>query len=402
MQNEDELSRRLAELEAERGRFEEKIQHNEIRLKRLVDILQHPAQSVQVFLDYALNQAILLTGSAIGYIYYYNENSKEFILNSWSRDVMAECAVADPQSCYALDKTGFWGEAVRQRKPIIANDFQAAHPLKKGYPEGHIQLFRFITIPVFKDDRIVGVVGLANKKTDYDDEDVLEVSLLMESVWKVTEQKIAEDEREKALDENRRLLAELQHRVKNSFTLISSMIGLSVDSIVSDDGKAALEDLDSRVTAVAELYSLLYSAGSLSLVRLDTYCGRVAKLVVGIVDNLTLVTELDAININVKKAAPIGLIITELMTNAVKYAFPGGRRGKVAVSIKKTETGARLEVRDDGVGLPAHFDLAGSTGMGLTLVSALADQIDGHFSMEGSAGGTRCIVDIALPSDIQG
>ena len=148
MHNDDELRGRVAELEAERGRFEEKIQHNEVRLKRLVDILQHPAHSVQAFLDYALNQAILLTGSAIGYIYYYNENNKEFILNSWSRDVMAECAVADPQSCYALDKTGFWGEAVRQRKPIIANDFQAAHPLKKGYPEGHIPVsYTHLTLP---------------------------------------------------------------------------------------------------------------------------------------------------------------------------------------------------------------------------------------------------------------
>jgi GAF domain-containing protein len=54
---------------------------------------------------------------------------------------MAECAVAKPPTCYELDKTGIWGEAVRQRRPIIVNDFQAAHPLKKGCPEGHVQLF---------------------------------------------------------------------------------------------------------------------------------------------------------------------------------------------------------------------------------------------------------------------
>jgi PAS domain S-box-containing protein len=383
----------------ERRRNEERIQRNDTRLRRLVDILQHPAHNVQVFLDHALNQAIQLTGSAIGYIYYYHEDSQEFILNSWSKDVMAECAVANPQSCYALDKTGFWGEAVRQRRPIVANDFQAAHPLKKGYPEGHIPLFRFITIPVFKNDGIVGVVGLANKMTDYDDEDILEVSLLMESVWKVTEQKIAEDEREKALEENRRLLAELQHRVKNSFSLITSMISLSSGSVGSDDGKEALDDLAARVRAVAELYTLLYSAGSPSVVRLDTYCTRAAALIVGIVDRISLVTETDEISISVKKAAPIGLILTELITNAVKYAFPGGRWGTVSVSLKKTEAGARMEVRDDGVGLPPHFDLSGSAGMGLTLVDALSTQIGGSFRMERADVGTRGVVDFIMAGD---
>ena len=193
----------------ERKRAEEEIQafglsalRNESRLRRLLDILQHPSKSIQDFLDYALDQAIQLTESKIGYIYHYDENSKKFVLNTWSKEVMAECTVAKLSNCYELDKTGIWGEAVRQRRSIIVNDFKAANPLKKGYPEGHVHLAKFMTVPIFKNDSIVGVVGMANKETDYEESDILQVSLLMEAVWKVNERKQAE----LALQENNELL----------------------------------------------------------------------------------------------------------------------------------------------------------------------------------------------------
>ena len=178
----------------ERKHAEEEIRQSESRLKRLVEILQHPAETIQGLLDNALEQALQLTESKFGYIYHYREESKELVLNSWSRDVMPACAVANPQTCYELDKTGIWGEAVRQRRPFIINDFQADHALKKGYPEGHVPLLKFATIPIFKNDRIVSVVGLANKENDYDQTDILQISLLMDTVWKVADSMRSEEE----------------------------------------------------------------------------------------------------------------------------------------------------------------------------------------------------------------
>ena len=176
----------------ERKHAEEEILRNNKRLQRLANILQHPSETIQEFLDYALEQALQLTDSKIGYIYHYHEDSREFVLNTWSRDVMPECAVVNPQTCYALDQTGLWGEAVRQRRPIVVNDFQVAHPLKMGYPPGHVHLSKFLTVPVFRDDHIVGVVGVANKETDYTETDIFQVSLLMDAVWSVTERRQAE------------------------------------------------------------------------------------------------------------------------------------------------------------------------------------------------------------------
>ncbi len=181
----------------ERKRAEEEIQRNEDRLRRLVNILQYPAETIQDFLDYVLDQALQLTESAIGYIYHYHEERQELVLNSWSKDVLPACAVLNPQTCSALDATGLWGEAVRQRRPLVINDFQAAHPLKKGYPEGHLRLQNFVTIPIFKGERIVSVVGLANKATDYEESDILQISFLMDAAWKVIDNMRSEEEKQK-------------------------------------------------------------------------------------------------------------------------------------------------------------------------------------------------------------
>jgi signal transduction histidine kinase/ABC-type uncharacterized transport system substrate-binding protein/ActR/RegA family two-component response regulator len=189
MWNNIRLSRARAELWAS----EQRLRRDEAHFRALAQVLQHPVNTLQEFLDCALAEALQLTRSRLGYIYFYNAEKKQFILNSWSRDVMKECTITDPQTCYELDKTGMWGESVRQGRPIVVNDFQAAHPLKKGYPDGHARLDKFMTIPIFNGKDIVAVVGVANKAADYDETDVDQLRMLMDAVWKVVERKRAEE-----------------------------------------------------------------------------------------------------------------------------------------------------------------------------------------------------------------
>jgi len=191
----------------------EEVELNNQRLESLLKISQYQTNSIQELLDFALSEAITLTSSKIGYIYFYNETNKQFILNTWSKDVMQECKVMNPQTIYDLDKTGCWGEAVRQRKPIIINDYQADDSLKKGTPHGHVKLQKFLTIPVFSDNQIVAVAGVANKETDYDNYDVRQLTLLMDSVWKVSERillikdlTIAKEKAEESENKLRRIL----------------------------------------------------------------------------------------------------------------------------------------------------------------------------------------------------
>ncbi|MHB1462254.1 MAG: GAF domain-containing protein [Armatimonadota bacterium] len=176
-----------------RKEAEEALRRTEVRLRNVIEVLQYNEPSAQAFLDFALNKLVQLSNSKIGYIYTYSEQTQQLTLNAWSKEVMSECEVVSPLSCYDLDKTGIWGEAVRQRKPIMLNDFLAHHPLKKGLPEGHVVLRKYLTIPVFDAGQIVAVVGVANKEADYDDMDVIQLTLMMDAVWKVIEHRRSEE-----------------------------------------------------------------------------------------------------------------------------------------------------------------------------------------------------------------
>lgn len=173
--------------EEHRNKIREK--KNLMRNQILVEILTRKFNSTQEQLDYVLNVSLKLTGSKYGYIYLYDEDRREFTLNSWSKSVMPDCLVADKQTKYKLENTGLWGEIVRQRKPIIINDYKASNPMKKGYPKGHVQITKFMSVPVIIDDKIVAAVGLANKEEDYDYNDVYQMIALMHGIWNAKERR---------------------------------------------------------------------------------------------------------------------------------------------------------------------------------------------------------------------
>ncbi|MDG4475775.1 GAF domain-containing protein [Thiovibrio frasassiensis] len=185
---------------------------NQQRLESLANIFQFQAANQQELLDYALEQALQLSDSRIGYIYYYDEETREFSLNSWSREVMQVCSIVEPKTRYHLDSCGLWGEAVRQRRPILVNNYHADSPFKKGCPQGHAALHNYLTIPVFHGEKIIAVLGVANRESDYQQGDVGQLTLLMDAVWKLVERKRAEE----ALRENRAMLQQILDTVPQS------------------------------------------------------------------------------------------------------------------------------------------------------------------------------------------
>jgi len=159
------------------------LQKNLHRNQILVEMLGRDFDSTKKQLDWVLNESLKLTESKYGYIFLYNEESREFTLSSYSEKAMADCDIEEYYKNYPLEQTGLWGEVVRQRKPIIVNDYSLPNPLKKGYPPGHVQLANFMSIPIIIDGKIVAVAGMANKDSDYDDNDVYQVTTLMKAIW---------------------------------------------------------------------------------------------------------------------------------------------------------------------------------------------------------------------------
>ncbi|MEW6386949.1 MAG: GAF domain-containing protein [Thermodesulfobacteriota bacterium] len=165
------------------AQLEEALRLDESRLEALWTLSHMTEASLQQITDFALEEGVRLTKSKIGFVGFMDEDESVLSLQSWSKDVMAQCAIIDIPLTYPLETAGLWGEAVRQRQPIITNDYAEPNPFKKGYPTGHVKLHRLMTIPVFDGERIVAVAAVANKEDDYDEADVRQLTLLMNGMW---------------------------------------------------------------------------------------------------------------------------------------------------------------------------------------------------------------------------
>jgi GAF domain-containing protein len=178
---------------SERKRAEKTQGLNFRRIQTLLQLNQMIDATLQEITDFALEEAVRLTQSTMGYLAFLNEDESVLTMHSWSKSAMAECAIQDKPILYPVESTGLWGEAVRQRRPVFTNDYATANPLKKGYPQGHVAVKRHMNVPVFDGSRIVVVAGVGNKNEEYDKGDADQLILLMESMWRMIERQRAEE-----------------------------------------------------------------------------------------------------------------------------------------------------------------------------------------------------------------
>jgi PAS domain S-box-containing protein len=182
-------------------------QLNEQRLQAMLQLYALSGNSNQEICDYALEQAVLITQSEIGYLAFLSEDKSILHMYSWSKTAMQQCQINNTERDYPVCLTGLWGEAVRQRKPIFTNNYNAPNPIKKGYPEGHVPIQRHLNLPVFEGNRIVAVIGVGNKQNDYDENDVRQLTLLINSTWDILRRKQAEQDLKDSLSFNENLMA---------------------------------------------------------------------------------------------------------------------------------------------------------------------------------------------------
>ncbi|MBM3887860.1 MAG: PAS domain S-box protein, partial [Verrucomicrobia bacterium] len=178
----------------ERQKAEAALRLDESRLETLLRLNQMTEASLKELTDFTLEEAVRLTKSEIGYLAFMNEDETVLTMHSWSKTAMQQCAIIDKPIIYPVATTGLWGEAVRQRRAVITNDYAAPNPLKKGYPEGHVHVRRHMNIPVFEGKRIVAVSGVGNKEAPYDESDVQQLTLLMQGMWRLIQRQQAQED----------------------------------------------------------------------------------------------------------------------------------------------------------------------------------------------------------------
>ena len=203
----------------------------------------------------------------------------------------------------------------------------------------------------------------------------------------ITDRKRAQDALQELLREKESLLKEVHHRVKNNLQVISSLVRLQSTQVENGVAQAVLRDMQNRIGSMALLHETLYQSESFARVNLATYlqsiCSQSFRSLAADPEFIELRLDLASVSLDVNQAVPCGLLINELVSNCLKHAFPNGRRGEVRVELQLVDDGpaVRLRVADNGVGLPADFDLQRLHSLGLQLVSDLVGQIQGRLEV---------------------
>jgi PAS domain S-box-containing protein len=173
------------------------------------------------------------------------------------------------------------------------------------------------------------------------------------------------------------LLKELQHRIKNSFNMITSLLHIRASVSSSVETKNTLEDLTLRVKSISDLYSVLYETDSFKEVRLIPYCNKVIDSMANLSKDITLNKNIGDISTISTTAATIGMILVELISNVIKYAFPDSAKGSINIELKSMNSMMELTVKDNGIGLPDGFDINKIHSIGLHLVYLMVSQLEG-------------------------
>jgi two-component sensor histidine kinase len=211
----------------------------------------------------------------------------------------------------------------------------------------------------------------------------------------------AYDELQRNLSEKEVLLKEIHHRVKNQLQVVSSLLGLQRDRISDPIARKTLEESQARVRSMALVHEKLYRTRDLSSVRFADY---VRELIEYLWESLgatargiAAVLEIGNVRLTVDHAIPCGLIINELVTNALKHAFPDGRTGTIRIAMAIANGVATMVIADDGIGLPPEIDPLASHTFGLDIVATFAEQLGAEVEVD-RAAGTAFTFRFATPS----
>ena len=216
---------------------------------------------------------------------------------------------------------------------------------------------------------------------------IKEVSCLS---YDITDKKEIQEQMLESIREKEVLLQEVHHRVKNNLQVISSILNLQSSYVKDENSLSILRESQNRIKSMSFIHESLYQTGDFSGIEFSDY---ILSLVNNLIHSYSLVssrinldTKFEKVFLSLDQAIPCGLIVNELVSNALKYAFPDDGSGEILMTLKENKGKIALSISDDGVGLPATLDVENSDTLGLQLVYTLIDQLDANISLTSNKG----------------
>jgi signal transduction histidine kinase len=411
-----DLRRQLSDLGKVMSRLresEEALKLDEARLEALLELTRMTGATEQEIADYALEAAVRLTGSEVGWMGAL-ENEEVVNLYNFSSQARKECEVVGRPHSFYIKGGGIWRLPITERRPIILNDYKAPNRARKGFPEGHMQLRNFLAVPVFDGLAVVAIAEVGNKKTDYDRTDVRQLTLLMNDVWRA----ILRRRTEKALLESKQqaeLYVDLMgHDINNMNQIALGFLEIALQRL-DENKKLGEED---RITIEKPIETLHNSARLIHNVKklqqaqaggLETRPVDLDEVLTRVVNEYSFVPGRD-VTIDYKPVEGRLVMANDLLKdvfsnivgNAIKHSSPEKPLliGIRLMDVEEDGVGYHVTViEDNGPGIPDKIKATlfsrvaterkavGKAGLGLGLVRTLTEDFRGRVWAEDRVPG---------------
>jgi len=286
------------------------------------------------------------------------------------------------------------GYALRTKNPVISNHLEHEDRFRTPEILGRFGIRRAMNVILQGDGRPYGVLEVDSKSEDeFAKPDLAFLQGAANLLGMAIERERHERSLEAALAHHKALLKEMNHRIKNSLSIVSSMLHLQARRVTHGNLTEQLKEAADRIAAVARAHELLYQGSDLNWLDIGRYIERICRDFDTSISHCTINVSVDyGIEIATDQAIACALIVNELISNCAKYAY-AGREGIIWVTVAHAgENGFSIHVRDEGVGLGKDFDMAKSKGLGMRLIKAFTQQLHGTVTANPAHPGTEFVI----------
>lgn len=377
--------------------------------------------------DFVLEKMLSLSGSQIGFLGYISEDEQTMQIHSWSSSAMAQCKIQNKPISFPIDQSGLWGEPVRQRRPVIVNEYTAPHPAKKGFPDGHVTIFRFMEVPVFENDRIVAIAAVGNKEDRYEEFDSRQLIRLMDNWWEQIRRKrmIAQEKKIQAnlqriqkMEAIGNLAGGIAHDFNN---ILFPIVGMS-EMLLEDLSQESVEYENAREIFKAGRRGADLVKQILAFSRQSEHTLMPVRIQKVLKDVLSMIRSTIPANIQINQdiqhdcgmihadSTQIHQIAMNLITNAYHAVEP--TNGEISITLKETDfikddllasepdpgKYAEITVSDTGSGIDEELlnkifepyfttkKQGKGTGLGLSVVHGIVKNFNGTIQVDSQVG----------------